>query len=48
MPATNVAQEEKHADLIIAHGNIKIMERLLSAIDDECNDILVCVDKKTK
>lgn len=48
MHATNVVQKDKHAYLIIAHNNIKILTMLLSAIDDVRNDIFVHVDKKAK
>ena len=41
-------RHKKHSYLIISHGNIKILEMLLSAIDDDCNDIFVQVDKKAE
>jgi len=36
----------KHAYLIIAHGELYILERLLKSIDDERNDIFLHADKK--
>ena len=48
MAITNSASKNRHAYLIIAHGNIKILEMLLSAIDDDRNDIFVHVDKKAE
>lgn len=38
----------KHAYLIIAHSELKVLKRLISAIDDERNDIFVHIDKKAK
>ena len=37
----------KHAYLIMAHNNPKILEVLLEMIDDERNDIFLHVDKKS-
>ena len=39
---------EKHAYLIIAHNNFYILEKLLSLLDNEKNDIYVHIDKKVK
>lgn len=36
----------KHAILILAHDNIKILKTLLSHIDDECVDVFLHIDKK--
>lgn len=38
----------RHAYLIIAHNNFKVLEKLIRAIDDERNDIYIHIDKKTK
>lgn len=38
----------KHAYLIIAHNNSYILNRLLSLIDDERNDIFLHIDKKVE
>ena len=48
MTNTNVVQSQnRHAYLIICHNNFKILRMLLSAIDDDRNDIYIHVDKKT-
>lgn len=39
---------DKHAYLIIAHGNPYVLEKLISLIDDERNDIYIHVDKKVR
>lgn len=39
---------DKHAYLIICHGNWKILKLLLQTLDDERNDIYVHVDKKVE
>jgi len=36
----------KHAYLIIAHGNWVILEKLLNLLDDEKNDIYLHIDAK--
>ena len=36
----------KHAYLIMAHGNFRILQALLTMLDDERNDIQVHIDKK--
>lgn len=41
-------EEMKHAYLIIAHSNFKILKIMLEMIDDERNDIYLLIDKKTK
>ena len=38
---------QRHAYLILCHNNFKILQMLLSAIDDDRNDIYIHVDKKT-
>jgi len=38
----------KHAYLILAHGNWDLLKLLISAIDDERNDIYVHIDAKVK
>lgn len=38
----------KHAYLILAHGNWELLKLLISAIDDERNDIFVHIDSKVK
>lgn len=38
----------KHAYLIMAHGNFNILQELLKLIDDPRNDIYVHIDKKVK
>lgn len=43
MPTNN-----KHAYLIIAHGNLFVLEKLILLLDDECNDIFIHIDKKLK
>lgn len=48
MPNENIVQSQnRHAYLIICHNNFKILQMLLSAIDDDRNDIYIHVDKKT-
>lgn len=48
MPDANIVQlQDRHAYLIICHNNFKILQMLLSAIDDDRNDIYIHVDKKT-
>lgn len=37
---------QRHAYLIICHNNFEILQMLLSAIDDDRNDIYIHVDKK--
>ena len=39
---------ERHAYLIMAHGNLAQLSKLVSALDDERNDIYIHIDKKTK
>lgn len=39
---------EKHAYLIMAHGNYTQLGKLVSVLDDERNDIYIHIDKKTK
>lgn len=39
---------EKHAYMIIAHNNFKILEKLIKLLDDERNDIYIHIDKKVK
>lgn len=47
MPDANIVQsQDRHAYLIICHNNFKILQMLLSAIDDDRNDIYIHVDKK--
>lgn len=49
MPNANINQsQDRHAYLIICHNNFKILQMLLSAIDDDRNDIYIHVDKKTE
>lgn len=36
----------KHAYLIIAHGELPVLETLLSMLDDERNDVYLHVDKR--
>ncbi len=38
----------KHAYLIIANCNFKVLEYCFRMIDDERNDIFLLIDKKTK
>lgn len=38
----------KHAYLIMAHNNFYVLEKLLSLLDDERNDIFLHIDKKVK
>lgn len=38
----------KHAYLIMAHNNFGVLQRLIDALDHECNDIIVHIDKKVK
>ena len=38
----------KHAYLILAHGSYALLQRLVSAIDDERNDIFIHIDRKQK
>lgn len=38
----------KHAYLILAHGDFELLQCLVSALDDERNDLYVHVDKKVK
>lgn len=38
----------KHAYLIMAHGNWKILELLLKLLDFENNDIFLHIDEKAK
>ena len=38
---------KKHAYLIIAHNNWKILERLLILLDDNRNDIYLHIDRKS-
>ena len=38
----------KHAYLIIAHGNPYVLEKLILLLDDERNDIYIHIDKKVK
>ena len=39
---------EKHADLILAHNNFYILERLVKLLDYEFNDIYIHIDKKVR
>ena len=39
---------ERHAYLIMAHGNHTQLSKLVSALDDERNDIYIHIDKKTR
>lgn len=39
---------ERHAYLIMAHGNLKLLEYLIRALDDERNDIYIHIDKKVE
>lgn len=41
-----ITNKIKHAYLIIAHNELKILQLLISALDDELNDIYVHIDKK--
>ena len=41
-------QSDRHAYLILCHNNFNVLCKLLSAIDDERNDIYIHIDKKTK
>ena len=36
----------KHAYLIIAHNELEVLKRLISALDDERNDIYIHIDQK--
>ena len=36
----------KHAYLILAHGSYTLLQRLVSTIDDERNDIFIHIDRK--
>ena len=48
MSGANIVQpQDRHAYLIICYNNFKILQMLLSVIDDDRNDIYVHVDKKT-
>ena len=38
----------RHAFLIIAHNEFKILQRLVSMLDSEGNDIYIHFDKKVK
>lgn len=38
----------KHAYLIIAHGNFSVLQRLVTALDNDHNDIIIHIDKKVK
>ena len=38
----------KHAYLILAHGSYSLLQRFVSAIDDERNDIFIHIDRKQK
>lgn len=47
MSDANIVQsQDRHAYLMICHNNFKILQMLLSAIDDDRNDIYIHVDKK--
>lgn len=48
LDANIVQSQGRHAYLIICHNNFKILQMLLSAIDDDRNDIYIHVDKKTE
>lgn len=39
---------DKHAYLIMTHGNFKILEKQLRLLDGKGNDIFIHVDKKVK
>lgn len=43
----NWVSHEKHAYLIIAHDNWKILEKLLILLDDKRNDIYLHIDRKS-
>ena len=46
MPEANIVKsQDRHAYLIICYNNFKILQMLLSAIDDDRNDIYIHVDK---
>lgn len=36
----------KHAYLIIAHNEFDLLQKLISVLDDERNDIFIHIDKK--
>lgn len=38
----------KHAYLITAHTNFKILNLLLEVLDDDDNDFFILIDKKVK
>lgn len=46
----SIDEEEsmKHAYLIVAHGNWKLLSRLLHKLDDERNEIFIHIDLKSK
>lgn len=47
MPDANIFQSrDRHAYLVMCHNNFNILKALLSAIDDDRNDIYIHVDKK--
>ncbi len=43
-----MSANNKHAYLIIAHGNPYVLEKLILLLDDERNDIFIHIDKKIK
>lgn len=42
------ASSKRHAYMIMAHGNLSGLDKLISVLDDTHNDIYVHIDKKTK
>lgn len=45
---SNNKETNKHAYLIVAHNNFKVLKIMLEMIDDKKNDIYLLIDKKTK
>lgn len=45
---TDCATTKRHAYMIMAHGNLSGLDKLISALDDIHNDIYVHIDKKSK
>ena len=41
-------QTDRHAYLVMAHGNFSVLEKCLSLLDDPRNDIYLHIDRKTK
>ena len=48
MTEKNGQNSGKHAYLIIAHGNLRVLELLLRMLDDPRNDIWLHVDRKAQ